>query len=84
MCVGVYTTTLVLGYTAKVFFVRSGYVNPNSHYLNRAGYYGYYWSSVAYSSSGAYSLRLYSSGVVPSNYTSRYYGQSVRCVAPSA
>ena len=68
---------------APLFFVRSGYVYPTS-YLDFAGYYGYYWSSVAYSSSDAYNLYFYSSNVFPSDYISRYTGQSVRCVAPSA
>ena len=83
MCVGVHTTTLVLGYTAKVFFVRSSYVNPNNHYLNNAGNYGNYWSSVANSSSSAYALNFYSGYVDPSTNYYRYNGQSVRCVAPS-
>ena len=77
---GVYTTTLVLGYTAKVFFVRSGYVNP-TNYLNNAGNNGNYWSSVANSSSDAYNLNFNSSNVNPSN-NNRYNGKSVRCVVP--
>ena len=68
---------------APLFFVRSGYVYPSS-YLDSAGLYGFYWSSVAYSSSGAYSLYFYSRYVGPSDYSHRYYGLSVRCVAPSA
>ena len=84
MCVGVYTTTLVLGYTAKVFFVRSGYVYP-SRYLSYAGTNGYYWSSVASSLAYVYYLHLRSSSVDPSaSYGSKCTGQSVRCVAPSA
>ena len=81
---GVYTTTLVLGYTAKVFFVRSGYVRSGNHYLDYAGYNGSYWSSVARSSSHAYNLNFNSSYVSPSGNYYRYVGQSVRCVAPSA
>ena len=83
MCVGVYTATLVLGYTAKVFFVRSGYVNPNNHYLNNAGNNGNYWSSVAASSFFAYYLGFTSSTVYPSYTSYRDVGRSVRCVAPS-
>ena len=81
---GVYTTTLVLGYTAKVFFVRSGYVRSGNHYLDYAGYNGSYWSSVASLSSNAYYLYFDSNGIYPSGGSNRYYGHSVRCVAPSA
>ena len=69
--------------SAPLFFVRSGYVYPNSHYLYYAGTRGYYWSSVANSSSYAYYLDFDSSYVGPSGYGSRYLGRSVRCVAPS-
>ena len=69
--------------SAPLFFVRSGYVSP-TNYLSSAGYRGYYWSSVADSSSDAYYLNFYSSGVYPSNDLYRYDGLSVRCVAPSA
>ena len=69
--------------SVPLFFVRSGYVNP-TNYLYYAGNYGYYWSSVASSSSYAYCLSFYSSSVNLSNYGYRYYGRSVRCVAPSA
>ena len=68
---------------APLFFVRSGYVYP-TNYLYGAGRLGYYWSSVAYSSSYAYYLYFDLSTVYPSNDFSRYNGQSVRCVAPSA
>ena len=69
---------------APLFFVRSGVVNPNLQYLGSAGLSGYYWSSVAYSSSNAYDLTFASSGVDPSRDNYRYLGFSVRCVAPSA
>ena len=68
---------------APLFFVRSGYVYPNYHYLNYAGYGGYYWSSVASSSSLAHSLYFYPSYVGPSLGNGRYVGFSVRCVALS-
>ena len=61
-------------------FVRGGYVSPG-YYLNLAGNYGYYWSSVGRSSSTAYNLYFYSGSVNPSLYGYRYNGQSVRCVA---
>ena len=67
-----------------LFFVRSGYATPYDHYLYHAGYSGYYWSSVATSSSYAYNLSFYSSNVYSSDGYSRYIGLSVRCVAPSA
>ena len=69
--------------SAPLFFVRSGYVSP-ANYLNNAGYYGNYWSSVAISSSYAYYLDFYSNYVYPSSSSIRYGGRSVRCVAPSA
>ena len=69
---------------APLFFVRSGYVYPRNHYLGSAGYSGNYWSSVAVSSPGACYLYFDSSSVNPSYSGSRYYGRSVRCVAPSA
>ena len=68
---------------APLFFVRSGYVYP-TYYLVSAGDYGYYWSSVASSSSRAYTLAFASSYVYPSSNYNRCNGQSVRCVAPSA
>ena len=61
-------------------FIQGGNVNP-SNYLDYAGNYGYYWSSVGRGSSGAYYLRFYSGYVDPSNVNTRYYGQPVRCVA---
>ena len=66
-----------------LFFVRSGYVYP-SDYLYRAGNRGLYWSSVALSSSDAYNLGFSSGNVSPSSGAYRYFGHSVRCVAPSA
>ena len=66
-----------------LFFVRSGYVFPTL-YLGEAGFRGRYWSSVASSSSGAYTLYFNSSNVDPSFSEYRYEGLSVRCVAPSA
>ena len=67
---------------APLFFVRSGYVDPTNRLSTVLN--GTYWSSVAISSSTAYRLYLYSGEVNPSFSGSRYYGLSVRCVAPSA
>ena len=69
---------------APLFFVRSGYVRPDFPYLVNAGNNGNYWSSVAYSASYAYGLYFNSNFIVPSSNGSRYFGQPVRCVAPSA
>ena len=71
------STTLV---STPLYFVRSGVVHSGS--LRLAGNTGYYWSSTAYSSTSyAYILYFYSGHVAPSyNYT-RYFGQSVRCLA---
>ena len=67
--------------TSPLYFVRSGYVYPSFSRLLYAGNYGNYWSGRAGSSSNAYILYFYSSGVNPSSSYSRYYGFSVRCVA---
>ena len=65
---------------APLMFVRGGYVNPG-YFLYRAGYGGYYWSSVGRSSSSAYGLDFYSGNIYPSNGYGRYFGHSIRCVA---
>ena len=61
-------------------FVRGGSGNPG-YYLDFAGSYGYYWSSVGRNSSYAYYLYFSPGRVYPSNYYARYFGFSVRCVA---
>lgn len=67
---------------APANFVYSGYVNGSS--LSNRGYYGYFWSSTAHNSNGAYHLGLYSSALNPgTNYNSKYYGFPARCVAGS-
>ena len=68
---------------APLFFVRSGDVDPFYRYLNGPGYEGNYWSSVATSSTIAYTLYFLSSSVRLLSDTNRYYGFSVRCVALS-
>ena len=60
-------------------FVRGGYVNPG-RYLNYAGNYGHYWSSVGLNRYDAYNLNFASGSVSPSNFNYRYFGYSVRCV----
>ena len=69
--------------SAPLFFVRSGLVYANGHYLSNVGINGYYRSSVANSSSEAYYLQFDSSFVYPSNSYDGYNGQSVRCVTLS-
>ncbi|MCX4359389.1 MAG: hypothetical protein OSJ22_07125, partial [Rikenellaceae bacterium] len=65
----------------KLEFPAVGYRNPNaSGSLKYAGTYGYYWSSVQYSSSNAYYMYLSSSSVNPSYNRDKRYGFSVRCV----
>ena len=61
-------------------FVRGSYVDPGG-YLDVAGYYGYYWSSVSGDSDYAYYLTFNPGGVDPSSSYYRYYGLSVRCAA---
>lgn len=70
--------------TAPLYFVRSGYVNPSSHYLYFAGNSGYYWYGRASSNSYGYYLSFYSTTVYPTYSINRYFGSSVRCIAPSA
>jgi uncharacterized protein (TIGR02145 family) len=61
-------------------FVYSGSVNGSS--VGDRGSYGRYWSSSANNSGSALGLYVYSSGVGPgANYSSKYYGRMVRCVA---
>ena len=63
-------------------FVYSGGWDGSSAY-NR-GYYGYYWSSTASDTNYAYYLYFNSGSVSPGVYNSnKYYGGSVRCVAPA-
>ena len=69
---------------APLFFIRSGYVNSEYHYLYSVGSGGNYWSSVAYSSSGAYGLSFGLGDVAPFYNGYRFVGRSVRCVALSA
>ena len=63
-------------------FLYSGYFNTSS--AGSRGSYGYYWSSTAYNynSSGSYYLYLTSSLVGPgTDYSYKYYGGSIRCLA---
>ena len=60
------------------YLLRGGDLNNSSLYY--AGSYGRYWSSAPNGSSYAYYLS-FNSGYVRTSYVSRYYGQSVRCVA---
>ena len=71
------TNTIV---QAPLMFVRGGFVYPGN-YLDYAGSEGRYWSSAGYGSNLAYTLYFDSGRISPSYGGSRYYGQSVRCVA---
>lgn len=63
-------------------FVYSGVFDTSSAYSR--GSFGYYWSSTAGGSIGAYSLSFFSSSVSPGTYNLyKYYGNSVRCVLGS-
>ncbi len=64
------------------FFPAAGYVGNGL--LGDVGSGGYYWSSTARSSAGAYYLAFDSSNVDPSDITDRCLGFSVRCVANPA
>ena len=64
-----------------MLLVRGGFVDPGYYRLYDAGDLSNYWSSVGVSSNDAYDLGFNPYGVTPSDYGTRYYGQSVRCVA---
>ena len=65
---------------SPLYFHPSGAVNSGS--LRYAGSSGSYWSSTAYSSTNdAYFLYFNSGYVNPSDYSNRYRGFSVRCLA---
>ena len=66
----------------SIFFPLAGYRYTNGPTLNSVGSYGYYWSATMSSTAGSYYLGMGSSGnTSPSNYCTRGYGFSVRCVA---
>ena len=69
--------------TSPLYFVRSGYVSPSLSYLGYVGSDGGCWSGRARSASFAYTLFFYSPHYVGPSYnnSSRYGGNSVRCVA---
>ncbi|MDO4747469.1 MAG: hypothetical protein Q4A70_04015, partial [Candidatus Saccharibacteria bacterium] len=61
-------------------YLYSGYVSGGS--LDGRGSYGYYWSSTAFSSNGAYRLTLGRSSVYPgTDRNNKYYGRAVRCLS---
>lgn len=61
--------------------VRGGYVYLYTGSLRRAGYDGYYWSATTYSTATyAYNLGFDSTNVLPSHYSNRFVGFSVRLV----
>ena len=62
-------------------FVRGGYVYPSVDLLQDAGHYGNYWTSSVYDEDSAFLESIDGSGLLPSDYYAKYYGQSVRCVA---
>ncbi|MDE7356288.1 MAG: fibrobacter succinogenes major paralogous domain-containing protein, partial [Rikenellaceae bacterium] len=64
----------------SVEFPAVGYRDYSDGSLGNAGTWGYYWSSVVYSSSRAYNLYFSSSSVDPQDGWSKRYGLSVRCV----
>lgn len=70
-------------YTAPLYFVRSGYVDPSLHYLSSVGGQGYHWYGRAYNSSYGNSLYFVSTTVATIS-VDRSLGTSVRCIAPSA
>ena len=64
---------------SPLYFIPAGYAQSGS--LSLAGDTGGYWSSTASASGTAYNLYFYLSRVNPSNYSTRYGGRPVRCLA---
>jgi hypothetical protein len=60
------------------FFPASG--NRNGTGLNNRGSNGNYWSASLKSAANGYNLYFISGGVIPANYSNRFYGFSVRAV----
>ena len=60
-------------------FLLSGYYDSGG--ANLVGTFGLYWSRTAYSTGYGYYLRLNSTTVYPQNYSYKYHGFSVRCLA---
>ena len=68
---------------SPLYYVRGGRVHLNTGSLRYAGYASYYWSATTYpSATNAYYLDFSSTNVNPSYYSTRFYGFSVRCIAP--
>ncbi|MDO4889140.1 MAG: hypothetical protein Q4A25_00380 [Candidatus Saccharibacteria bacterium] len=53
----------------------------NGTTLGNVGTSGLYWSSSIYDTNSSYNLRFNTSNVFPQNYSSKYLGNAVRCVA---
>ena len=66
-------------FIAPLYFNRAGYVLSDALYYPGSG--GYFWSSTVSSSSFAYVLGFSSTLVNPANYSNRYNGWTVRCLA---
>ena len=66
--------------TAPLSFILSGYYYNGG--LNHESTIGDYWSSSAYTSNTqTYTMALYNNSVVPQNYSAKYGGRAIRCVA---
>jgi len=64
-----------------IFLPAAGYRYDSNGSLYGVGSYGSYWSSTPYSSNYACYLNFYSGNASMHGYSSRAYGQSVRCVS---
>ncbi len=65
------------------FFPAAGSVSNDG--LSYGGAYGYYWSSTPYiNGSGAYRLHFRSDSTPSTGYNYRYFGRSIRCLAPTS
>ena len=82
---GLPTTNQDQGYSGQLQnplnFNRPGIYDWSNGVLHGRGTYGYFWSSVGYNSTDAYSLHFHSSSFYPQAGHSKGNGFSVRCVA---
>ena len=65
-------------FESPLSLVRAGYYSGGVGYVDA---YGYHWSSMAYDNNYARYFRFNGTEVYPWNYSDKYVGYSVRCLA---
>ena len=71
------------GSSSSIWYPASGYRYSGAGSLSNVGYYGHYWSASPYNRSAYYLYFIDSGYVYPSDYNSRAYGRSIRCLQES-